>query len=98
MKKDLKNKPNWQLRKELRQKGFHVYIFLYGAKRACRILARKSMDVYWVFAEPYGFMVLNHDDIEKINTARMANDMKKLRVRDMKRMSIYRYPKNAWGY
>lgn len=81
----------------LRKKGFHVYRILIVAKLMAFILSRSNMEVYWIFAEPHGFMVINFDDAAKINKAREKNNISRLRARDLDRISIFRTPKKAWG-
>lgn len=55
------------------------------------------MEVFWIFAEPYGFVVINCDQAEIISRARLKNNLTKLHVRDLNRMCVYRTPKTGWG-
>jgi len=94
----MKNKvSNRQMRAIMKQKGLHVYRLSITAKIMAWILSRSNMEVYWVFAEPHGFMVMNWDDSFRINKAREKNNITKLRVRDLNRMAIFRTPKTTWG-
>jgi len=63
-----------------------------------RKLARKNREIRWVFAEPEGFLVVNFEEMDRINQARMKNNIKKMRSRDMNRIAIYRYPQKAWNF
>jgi hypothetical protein len=106
MKNNINSKPeikqpkklsNRELRKGMKSKGYHIYRISFIAKIMAFILSRQNMEVYWVFAEHFGFMVMNFDDCFRINKAREKNNITKLRVRDMNKMAIFRTPKNAWG-
>ena len=88
---------NSQMRKGLRKSGYHIYRFFIVANIMAFILSRRNMEVYWVFAEPLGFMVMNWDDAFKINKAREKNNITKLRVRDLNRIAVFRTPKKTWG-
>ena len=88
---------NRKLRRDLRSKGLHVCIFFWPAVILAFFLSRANMEVYWIFAEPHGFMVMNLDDSERINKGRAKNNISKLRVRDLNRMAIFRTPKKTWG-
>jgi len=55
------------------------------------------MSIWWVFAEPEGFMVLDIDGIERFNKARKKNGLSKIRVRNANSMAVYRFPKKGWN-
>lgn len=93
----MKNNTLKVTRRDLRKKGFHVYRTEFIARIMAFIFSRSNMEVYWVFAEPQGFMVLNMSDSERINKAREKNSIKKLRVRDLNRIAVFRTPKQTWG-
>ena len=95
--KNQNSKQNKTLRKQIKAKGFNVYRLFLLAKIAAFILSRLNMQVYWVFAEEYGFMVINIDQFEVINKARMKNNFRRLHVRDMDKTCVFRTPKKAWG-
>jgi len=61
-------------------------------------MAKKEQKVHWVFAEKYGYVILNVETVKLYNHARMKNGIKKLRVRDMNRIAIFRFPKKAFIY
>ena len=84
-------------RKGLRKKNITVFKFLLPAKIYAFFRSRIDMEVIWVFAEPYGFVVINHEQAEIISKARMKNNLKKLHVRDLNRMCVFRAHKKVWG-
>ncbi len=86
-----------QIRRKLRKSGLKVYRTLITAKVMSWILALRTMSVWWVFAEPEGFMVLDIDGIERFNKARKKNNLSKIRVRDANKMAVYRFPKKGWN-
>lgn len=85
------------IRRKLRESGLNIYKRLPRAKRASRRLAKRHLSVYWVFAEPEGFMVLDIGGIDRFNTARKKNNLPKVRVRNADQMCVYRYPKRGWN-
>jgi hypothetical protein len=74
-----------------------IYRRLFIAKLMAWILALRTMSIWWVFAEPEGFMLLDIDGIDRFNKARKKNNLSKIRVRDANKMAVYRYPSKGWN-
>jgi hypothetical protein len=85
------------IRIKLRRSGLRIYRNLMSAKLMAWIMALRTMSVYWVFAEPEGFLLLDIDGIDRFNKARKKNNLSKIRVRDANKMAVYRYPKKGWN-
>jgi len=82
-----------EIRQGVRAKGIPVHLSLARARRKCRRLARKDGIPHWVFYEEYGFVTLNLDSIQLYNHAFMKNGLKKIRVREMDSLCVFRHPK-----
>jgi hypothetical protein len=79
----------------LRKVGLHAYRTLTIAKIMAFILSRVNLEVYWVFRDSGYYVVINISDSERINKS--GARVKKLRVRDMDRICLFRTPKMTWG-
>lgn len=86
-----------RIRRKLRRSGLLIYRSLFIAKIKTRIIARRTMSIWWVFKEPEGYMVLNIDGIERFNQARKKSNLSKIRIRDANKMAVYRFPKKGWN-
>ena len=89
---------NQKIRNSLREKGIPVKRTILGARFLCRARYWRHAGPQWVFAEVYGFVILDLVTIDLYNHARMKNGMKKLRIRDMDKMAVFRHPRKAWMY
>lgn len=89
---------NRQLRKDLRKKGIPVHRTIIGARMMCRWLYFKHGVPHWVFYENYGFVILNLTTAQGINHARKKHKIRRMRVRDMDRMCVFRHPRVGWMY
>lgn len=87
-----------QTRKKLQEKNIPVAITILGARWRCRRIYWETGNPQWVFREKYGFVILNMLTVRAFNYARMKNRIKKLRIRDMDRICVYRYPQKGWMY
>ena len=87
---------NRQIRRNLRMKGIPCTMLLPVASIKIRILYYKTGNIHWIFAEDYGFVILNLVTMKAFNHARMKNNIRKWRVRDMDKHCISRYPRKGW--
>jgi len=83
------------IRKKLREKKIECRTTLFGAKIAARKQFRKKGTTHWVFAETFGFVILDLSGVDLFNQARKKNGIRKLRERDINKISVYRFPKKA---
>jgi hypothetical protein len=74
----------------------HIYKYLFTAKIMAWILSRLNYEVFWVFNETEGYMVMNLENCERVNKLRMMQGIKKLRERDFNKNACYRTFPN-WG-
>lgn len=89
---------NKQLRKGLRKKGIPIERRLFISRMVCRTIARRTGNVHWVFREDYGYVILSLTTAKGINYARKKSGISKLRIRDMDRMCVFRFPRRGWMY
>jgi len=92
----MSNLINQSLRKNIRKKGIPVALTALGARMRCRMLYWKHGIPHWVFAEEYGFVILNLTTVQGLNVARKKHKISRLRLRDMDRICIFRYPRKGW--
>ena len=67
-----------------------------GYQLLIRGLYFKSGNIHWVFAEKFGYVILNLTTVDAFNSARMKNGLSRLRLRDLNRMCVFRYPRRGW--
>ena len=84
------------IRQSLQKKDIPLTRTRLGYHLKARWLYFKTGNIHWVFAEKYGFVILNLITVEAFNKARMKNKIPKLRIRDLNRMCIFRYPRKGW--
>jgi len=87
-----------QLRRDLRSKGMPITRTVVGARLLCRWLYLKHGNPHWVFAEQYGFVILNLITAQGVNHARKKNQIRRMRLRDMNRMAVFQFPRKGWMY
>ena len=85
-----------QIRTTLRKKGIPVTRTMIGARIKCRRDYHQHGNIHWAFKEEYGYVILNITTKELYNHGRKKNRMKILRVRDLDRMCVHRYPRKGW--
>jgi hypothetical protein len=85
------------LRQSLSELGITCIRFGMIARFKTRQLYRESGNVHWMFAEKYGFVILDQAGLEFYNKLRKRKQMRKLRIRDVDRMCVYRYPRKAYA-
>ena len=81
------------IRNSLRDKKIPVVRTMIGAKLKCRARWRKHGNPQWAFAEKYGFVILDKVTVQLYNRARLKNNMKPLRIRNMDAMCVFRHPR-----
>jgi hypothetical protein len=84
-------------RKLARKLGFKIYKSKSIACIMAWIYSRLNMEVYWVLKQTEGYLIVNIETQNKINTINKIRNKPKLRVRNLDNGCIYRTPKRAWG-
>jgi hypothetical protein len=89
------NMNNKTQRRLVRKLGFKIYRYLLIAKLMAWIYSRANMEVFWVLKQQEGYLLVNIDAFNKLNRLAKMRNKNKIRVRNLDKGCVYRFPKRV---